>query len=138
MTAMGHRDVYQAEVSSLRAQRDEAREELRQLKQLIEPQVTFPPEWKLTGIPRRILLILSQRTSPISKGSLFHLLYGSDSDIETGVITVFVSKLRQDLRPFGIEIPSFNRAGYQLTPESRSIVRAAINQSGVSDVRSGQ
>jgi hypothetical protein len=56
MTAIAQRNPYHAEIASLRAQLEEAREELRQLHEILKPSILFPPEWRLTQTEREILL----------------------------------------------------------------------------------
>lgn len=112
------------ELRRLRALNEELKERVRQLEANDE-FIVFPAAWRLTKTEKRVLDVMSKRTDPISRERLWDIIYGGLSDekmAHPNIFAVYIHRLRQKLKKFGIEFKTEWGSGYVLTPASRQLV----------------
>lgn len=78
---------------------------------------------KLTPSEQRVLTCLVGNTVATRDAILDALYAGRPSEPEPKIIDVFVCRLRQKLKPLGVSILTVWGRGYQLSDDSRSLVR---------------
>lgn len=121
-------------VESLRAERDEAREAIRQLKQQLW-EIVQPFTWadfrglRLTRVERVILNALYEANGPLTYDHLRRLMDALFGSVETGnriSVQVCVARLRKCLlsldRP--VSLQTIRGVGYQIPDESKELLRA--------------
>ncbi|SFR34460.1 response regulator transcription factor [Litoreibacter janthinus] len=73
-------------------------------------------------LPRRELSVIEALLSAdgrlVSKNALLDHAYGVGADVEDKVVEVYISRLRQRLKPFGVKIKAQRGLGYQLLIET--------------------
>ena len=82
-----------------------------------------PAEFALNWSQERILGALIRHTSPLTHDALFEVTRGPRARAEDRgekLIHTVVCKLRQKLRPHGVEINTVSGVGYRLSTESRN------------------
>ena len=103
------------------------REENRQLKNaMIGRRVGFPFAWRLNAGEEKLLNCLY--TSPTGRSTRNTLMIASSKSayVDRKIVDVRVSHLRKKVMPFGIRIRTIWGEGYELTPESVAIIKAAL------------
>lgn len=83
---------------------------------------TAPYEFRLNWSQERILGALVRHASPLTHDALFEVTRGPRAradDRGEKLIHTVVCKLRQKLRPFGVEIDTVSGVGYRLSPATR-------------------
>ena len=112
-------------IATLTAELDEARELIRQLEHLMRGSGYRAPECLgLSPRETEILGLLVARES-IRRDVLMMALYGHRSDPPgTGVLSVYLCRLRRKLAPHGLTIESGWGQGWRLTPEMKARLRA--------------
>lgn len=103
------------------------REENRQLRESLGgAEFSFPREWRLTRAEQRLLscLYTGKNYFRIEEALRFASCHGNATDRD--VVKVRVCGMRKKLKPFGIEIRNVWGEGYELTPESAAIIKAAL------------
>ena len=116
------------EIATLRSLVEERDEEIRQLRLALVPQVYFPRAWRLTSTESRLLAFLLARSpQPRTKEQIVDAIYaGSDEAPDPKIVDVFVCKLRDKIKPFGLEILTHRGSGYSLDPAGAEAVRMAV------------
>lgn len=119
-------DAYQIEVKRLRWQLDEAREEIRQLKESIQPPKMFLPNWKLFPTEQRILSAFYLHHD-LHEETIRRLLKHPDP-VSLNIVRVHICHLRRKIKPRGVVIKTVHSWGYRLAPESIPVIQAALQQ----------
>lgn len=114
----------------LRDRIEELEEEVKQLKETLRPNITFPSEWSLRPSGARLLAALYVAPSGyVSRDLAFkYLAFSDDSTAEKDIVGSQVFYMRKRLGPFGIEIKTRWGLGFELPPASKVIVKAALEQ----------
>jgi Transcriptional regulatory protein, C terminal len=118
---------------TLRAEVDELRETIRQLRQARKPKVPLPKFLGIRTYQERMLLMLLERAPHVvSQEELYHELYGDriDGGPDAKIIIVNMCKMRPKLRPYGIDVTANYGGGYYLTLESAEKLRGMIMTEG--------
>jgi len=107
------------EIARLRNENEDLREQVRQLKAVLAPEIEVPLEWGLSASERTIVQTLIAR--PVAtRQMIWKSLYdGMKDDRDPKVIDVFMCKIRHKLRPAGIVISTVWGRGWALAPEWR-------------------
>lgn len=110
------------QVADLRAENDELRETIAQLREALTPPVVYPSAWGLNRQESLILGALACR--PVARRqALLLALYGdrrADDLPDPRVLDVYVCKLRAKLRPQGIAIDAIRGVGFRLDDATRA------------------
>jgi two-component system cell cycle response regulator CtrA len=101
------------------------RDRLDELERLLGMHDVPPRQWGLTVREAQMLGILLRR-QVVSHAQLFEAIWGGDSERNSKVVEVYVCKMRQKLRPQGIEIRTEYGSGYFLPPASKQRVREMV------------
>lgn len=133
-----HRDVID-ELADLRernvaltrqlADRDQLREENRQLREALSPFVSFPPEWCLTAHQTCILCsFLGLNGNILPRARLMTTLYvGREHQPDPAkILDAHMCKIRRTLRDAGVPliIETVHGRGWRLSAESDAFLRA--------------
>ncbi len=116
-----------SEYESALLERIAAQEErIRQLEEILAPSsVSIPLEWRLTSAEATVFACLAAR-DVASKDMIYDALYSMRlEDVEPKVIDVFICKLRQKVKPFGVQIETVRGSGYFLRDRDQYVVGAA-------------
>lgn len=113
------------EVSRLRAENQRLKDDLEAFRQeFLGDYIMFPRKWRLTQSEERIFacLLANRRTT---RQQLLTAAYrfGSDEP-DTKIIDVYICKIRQKLKPYGIEIMTIWGIGYFIEEPRRKELRA--------------
>lgn len=110
------------QVAELRAENEELRETIAQLREALCPPVVYPASWGLT--PHESTLLRTMACRPVAtRRALMLALYGDrDADDMPGPenVDATIWRMRKKLRPHGIEIQNVLRVGFRLPPASRA------------------
>ena len=108
-------------VETLRNEVERLRSRVRELEEILAPEIEIPVEWRLTATEARLFSHLSSR--PLcTKHSLHAAAYGHwiDEPPDQTVLESHICKLRRKIRPYGYAIRNERFAGYRLSaPERR-------------------
>lgn len=113
---------------NLSAQYETLKEENRQLRaMLVTPDFKTPQHWGLSASEDRMLSSLY--SAPVGGRPKEALKTASciSTHADVKVVEVRISKMRQKLRPFGVEIHTVWGFGYELTPASVQIIKEAAS-----------
>ena len=103
----------------------ELREKIIHLERSLGMDFLPPVEWRLTPSEARLFGALLKRDVLTKEALMATLYYNLNKDeAEIKIVDVFVCKIRKKLAPFGIKIETRRGVGYELTSESKAIVRA--------------
>src|SRR3954447_25963096 len=120
--------VLQEQNGRLRAQLEEAREQIRQLCETLRPSNgTRYPELDLTATEAAVLQIIVAAQGVCSRERLFQGLYGSrceTSQPDPRIIGVHLCRLRRKIGAHGIQIGTVHGVGVFMRPESKERLRA--------------
>src|SRR4051794_4571000 len=120
--------ILQEQNGRLHAQLEEAREQIRQLRETLRPSNgTRYRGLHLTASEEAVLQIIVAAQGVCSKERLFQGLYGSrceTSQPDPGIIDLHIFRLRRKLAPHGIQIDRVHGVGVFLRPESKERLRA--------------
>lgn len=110
------------QVADLRAENDELREIIAQLREALAPPVVYPAEWQLTPQESTVLAAMACRPVATRLGLMLALFGDRDADDmpEPKNIDVYICKMRKKLRPHGIEIENVFGVGFRLAPAVRA------------------
>jgi DNA-binding response OmpR family regulator len=124
----------QEQVSGRRAQLEEAREQIRQLREMLRPSnVTRYRELDLTGTEEAVLQIIVAAQGVCSNEMLFEGLYGSrceTSQPDPTILRIYILRLRRKLGAHGIQIDRVHGRGLFMQPDSKERLRALALDSG--------
>lgn len=115
----------------LGADLSEARERIRQLEDLLVGKKTFhaPSALKLPPREEQILGMMMGRER-MTREAIYTVLYGASHDQPgSNVISVYISRIRKKLEPFGVTIETSWRLGWSLSPLMKDRLRA-LSKSG--------
>lgn len=116
----------QRTIAEQRVRIEELEEEIRLIKAEMEPIViTFPIDWRLTAQQQRLLMALYRTVGTVRRDYLLRMME-SKSEFPDRLLKVVMVKLRQKVRPFGIEIHNHFKIGYWIDAEGKAIVQAAL------------
>ena len=114
------------EVERLKAENEELREQVRQLKAVIEPDLPLPIEWPLTRTQQRVLRMLVARPV-VTRRTIMAGLYSDRADGRgERVPDVVIHYLRRKLSPFGVAIETVPNRGWSLAPEWRESLAPTV------------
>lgn len=117
------------EIAKLRGKVDDARQTIRNLRDLLAPPLAFPLDWGLTGSETRMLAALYSHPCGLSKEALHTAI---DVDIEPSsyikIVDVIICHIRRKVGKHGVKINTIWGRGYLLAPESRATVGTVITQ----------
>lgn len=117
--------VFERQVSQLRAENDELRERIRQLEESLIDKAEIPHCFGLTVSQARLLAFLLKRESAYLESIRVALFGASVGEPQSAnLVSVMICKIRQKLRPFGVEIKTIWGRGYFLPAESKAKIRA--------------
>lgn len=111
-------------VEVLRAENQRLRDRVTFLEDALIAVRPLPLEWRLTGQESRVFGVLVNREFA-TKEAIMAGLYGDrpDDEAEIKIVDVFICKIRQKLKPFGITITTLWGRGYALPPQHREAFR---------------
>ncbi len=101
------------------------RDRVEELERLIGMRAVLPRPWGLTRREADVFGILLKR-QVMSRTQLFEAIWGGDSERESKIVDVIVSRLRAKLRPHGIAIRNEHGVGYFIAPDTKAMARALI------------
>lgn len=127
MLSQEQRHPLHQEIAKLRGQVEEARETIRNLRDLLMPPLVFPRKWQLTGAESRLLAALYSNPNGLSR-EVGHAVVDNNPEplTEQKIVDVFVCKLRKKMKPYGVSFVNQWGRGYAMTPESFQIVGDAL------------
>jgi DNA-binding response OmpR family regulator len=102
-------------------------EELRQLRSSLAPVLMFPIEWKLTATQQRLVAAFYKAPDGYLSHEQVFLASGSGAEEADNLVKVQIMHLRKKIAPLGLNIQKRWGLGYEMPPESRAIIGAAIN-----------
>ncbi|EKS37786.1 helix-turn-helix domain-containing protein [Afipia clevelandensis] len=103
-------------------------EENRQLRQSIAGMKhDFPREWGLTGAEQRALNCLYTGQNFFRQEEAIRFAASNGNATDRDLVKVYICKLRKKLKPYGIEIKTVWGEGYELTPESGSLIKNTLS-----------
>jgi two-component system cell cycle response regulator CtrA len=101
-------------------------EELRQLRSSLAPVLMFPIEWKLTATQQRLMAAFYKAPDGYLSHDKVFIASGSGAEEADTLVKVQIMHLRKKIKPLGLEIQKRWGLGYQMTEDSRAIIRAAL------------
>jgi hypothetical protein len=108
-----------SELTNLRAQLDDAQQEVRSFTDAKEVGIdTYTGIAKMTRKEAAVVAAIA-RYGRATKPAIYHALYGGlgdDDQREPKIVDVFVCKVRKKLLPFGISIGTIWGTGYSMAP----------------------
>ncbi|HBJ84597.1 MAG TPA: heavy metal resistance protein CzcR [Verrucomicrobiales bacterium] len=119
---------YAARCAQLTEELDQALERIEQLEAELGLAYPVPLVFGLTGQQTCIFGVLMARPFA-SNAALMLALYSDKTNgdaAEPDIIKVHICKMRQKLKPFGVEIETMWGQGYRISDEHKAIVRAML------------
>lgn len=112
---------------SLQDRNEILEEQIIQLKALLAPPLEFPPDWKLTRAETRVLRTMMAAPDGRRSSEQIHAaVSGDDPETMPKIIHVYVCRLRQKLKPYGVSIVNIFGFGYRLMPESKAVIKVLM------------
>lgn len=119
-------EYLRGELNAVRDERDELLEEKRQREQVVKTAGSLVPAgWKLSPVQRVVLLEMAVRKHGLATYMQFVVALQTRNS-GSRYVEAIICQMRPKLRPLNIYIETVRGVGYQLTPESVAIIRAAI------------
>lgn len=119
--------ILEKENRALRERIEFLEEQVAQLKEMIFPTSwQAPRELKFTRHEAIVVETLYHNEGVVTKKKLLDALYyfRSDGDVPIGnCLQVFMSRIRTKLQPYGATVNTVRSLGYELSPESRDILK---------------
>jgi two-component system cell cycle response regulator CtrA len=109
-----------------KARIDELEETVRQLRDILRPKATLPPEWDLTEGESRLVVALALRDVLSNDAAHTASAKHAERVALDNTVKVMVHRVRRKLAPFGVKIGTAWGQGYYLTDKSRQIVKSAF------------
>jgi len=103
-------------------------EELRQLRESLAPITLFPIEWNLTATQQRIMAAFYKAHDGFLTHEQIFLASGSKAEEFDNLVKVQMMHLRKKIYPLGMGVTKRWGLGYRLTPESKAIITAALDE----------
>jgi two-component system cell cycle response regulator CtrA len=114
-------------------ERDREIDSLRDALEAMRTALTEEPGLKLIKVAgltysERLMVGLLVRRGRVRRDQFMTVLYAERPDHEPNdkIVDVLICKIRKKLKPYGVVIKTVWGAGYELTPESREIVKKMI------------
>lgn len=101
-------------------------EELRQLRESLAPLTLFPTEWRLTATQQRMLSAFYKAADGFLSHEQVFVAAGSHAEESDNLVKVQIGLLRKKIKPLGLEIKSRWALGYELTAESKVVMKALL------------
>lgn len=101
-------------------------EELRQLRESLAPVTLFPIEWRLTATQQRIMAAFYKAHDGYLSHEQVFIASGSLAEEADNLVKVQIMHLRKKVAPLGMDIKKRWGLGYEMTPESRAIIKGAL------------
>lgn len=120
----------QRTIAEQRARIGVLEEELRQANELLKPEAILPLEWQLEPAQNRLIIALLKAPGGfLSNDQLFKAVsrFSTESDPKA-IVSQQVLRARRKLKHIGVTIECRWSRGYELPPESRAIIKAALEQ----------
>ena len=109
----------------LRAENDELRETIRQMREAAVAPPPLPAEVpRLTPLEERVLRLLLGKVGTVRCSFIYETLYGLDSDVLPNITAVVVSNLRRKLADTSIHICTDHGRGWYIDRSGASNARA--------------
>jgi two-component system, cell cycle response regulator CtrA len=118
----------QKTAEALRQHIEELEETVRQLREQLVPDVTFPREIGLTRMENAVLsFLLARSPNVVSRDRITHAIYFDKDDAPVSkVVDVMVFHLRRKLAPYGVEILTRWGSGFAIDRAGASILNAML------------
>ena len=116
----------QQTIASQRVQIEELEETIRQMRENLAPAVLFPIEWGLSASQTRTLAAFCRAPGGFLTHEQIFIAAGSKAEEADNLVKVHIANLRKKTKGLGIKIMKRWGVGYEMTPESLAIIRAAI------------
>jgi DNA-binding response OmpR family regulator len=103
-------------------------EQLRRIKRAIVPRLLFPEEWKLNRGETSTLAALYSSPDGFRSNEMLKacaLIFSGSISNDPSVVSVRIHQLRMKLPP-AIKIITRHAEGYYLPPESKALIRDAL------------
>jgi DNA-binding response OmpR family regulator len=115
-------------IAQQRVRIEELEEEVRQLKECLVPVISLPLDWKLSATQHRLLTALYSAHTVLSGNQCF-VAMESKSEEPDDIVTVQMRALRRKVGHLGIKIKNHYGIGYELPPETKAIIKTALQRS---------
>jgi two-component system, cell cycle response regulator CtrA len=118
----------QKTAEALRQHIEELEETVRQLREQIVPDVTFPREIGLTRMENAVLsFLLARSPNVVSRDRITHAIYFDKDDAPgSAIVSVMLVKLRRKLAPYGVKIMTQWGSGFAIDHAGASILKAML------------
>ena len=117
----------EATIASLRNQIETQREEIRQLRELLNPPVSLPTRWSLTRQQARLVIGLARgQGQPLTTEHLLGVMYGPGHEHGHSCLHVAVLKIRRKKDLHGLTTANHYGGLFSMAPESCAAVLAAL------------
>ena len=117
----------EATIASLRSQVETQREEIRQLRELLNPPVSLPTRWSLTPQQARVVIGLARgQGQALTTEHLLGVMYGPGHEHGHSCLHVAVLKIRRKKDLHGLTIANHYGGLFSMAPESCATVLAAL------------
>lgn len=126
------RDAY---VEAIETENDELRIRVADLEREFGFRNTVPLMFGLTPSEAKVLSLLLVRDIA-TKGQIMTAIMsdrGADAEPEMKIVDVYVCKIRNKVRPFGISIETVWGRGYTMSRENKEKVTAFLNSTEVTE-----
>lgn len=105
----------------------ELEEEIRQLRMMLVGETRFPFEWGLKpGESRLLACLVASPDGFRSYDAMSYALYGNQPDRNHNNLSVQMARMRRRLKKWRIVIRTRWAEGFEIAPESKRFVKAAI------------
>lgn len=123
----------QEEILTLRDRVFDLEEENADLKRILsgsDELVQYPPEWRLTRVESIILAsLMSAPEGRRTREAILARLYPHhEQDGSPNILSVFMTRIRTKLEPFGVQIATRRGYGYELSAADRAIISTKIDK----------
>ena len=122
---MGYQHDNAQYIAALKEQIDIKDEEIRQLREIINPPGSIPPAWGLTPNEGRMLHAIARGNgNPVNRDRIAAFVYGSQSDERCPkIFDVMLCRIRKKKTAHGIAISTVNGLGQYMSREDCAMVR---------------
>jgi len=121
-----HVSAQERTIAEQRERIDYLEEELRQLRANLAPITLFPIEWRLTATQQRIMAAFHRAHDGFLTHQQVFVASGSRAEESDNLVKVQIMHLRKKVAPLGMEISKRWGLGYEITPESKCIIKNAL------------
>jgi two-component system, cell cycle response regulator CtrA len=118
-------------IASLEHENEALRQQIMELRRGVNVQMSDlgpgPPEWGLTPVQRRLVLLLASREVAS------HEFIEETLDSRRQCVRVHLCRIRKKLAPFGVEIRTIWGIGISLDSETRAFLKRADQGEKIAD-----